>query len=204
MDLQSLNLSSISGIVIATTFLVELVKKHLSSYAWAKKIPVFVYSGAIAVILAFIANKVLRTPDGSPLLGGSTYSVMWAALLAALSSSGFYTWLRNPETIESAADTGDTIVSAKLLIVGLVMSASALGCANPEKAALRDSMDGGTRTIRAQHKDWSHKLMVDPTTGQNHADQLPKLTKDQVDNLDLAHKEYEDLVAKDKANDTAK
>lgn len=97
------------------------------------------------------------------------------------------------------------IVAAALLLVGC-------SAANPEKAALRESMDQGTRTIRLNEKTWAEMLVAypvgttdprtnQPSTGKNLADKIAPLTPAQLKQDQAAHAEYERLVAEDRERD---
>lgn len=102
MDLNTWNLGSISGVILVTLGLTEILKRVFSKNEGFGKIPVFVYSIVIAVILATVANKFLKTPEGNPVLAGDYLIVVWKAFIGAASASGFYSWLNNPESVGSA------------------------------------------------------------------------------------------------------
>ena len=94
--LEAIDLTSISGITVATLIIVELIKRLVGNAKWIKKIPIFVYVLFVSVLLTIFANKGLKTSDNQPLLKGDTISLVWQAIVSAAGSSGFYTWLRNP------------------------------------------------------------------------------------------------------------
>lgn len=111
--LDILNLSTTSGIVVATMFIVEILKRAFCCYAGFNKIPVFVYSMVIAAILAYFANHIIYL-NGKPLLtGDNVWLAMWRAMIGAAASSGFYTWLRNPETPQTASKMGEPTTEKK-------------------------------------------------------------------------------------------
>jgi hypothetical protein len=207
--LQALNLASVTGVVGVSLFVIEILKRAFRNVPAFSKVPVFVYAIVISAGLAFIANKLFHTADGSPLLAGNVWNIIWASIIAAMGSSGFYTWLRNPEPVESASvmipNKGDTIVTPKMIMMSVLFLSLGLisGCqACPEKAALREAMDQGTAQIRKDHKDWVTKLTIDPVTGKNHADQITPLTPAAAAAAMRAHSEYENLVSEDRKRDT--
>lgn len=102
MDFNTWNLSSISGVILVTLGITEILKRLFSKNEGFGKIPVFAYSIAIAILLATVANKFLKTPDGTPVLAGDYLIVVWKAIIGAASASGFYSWLNNPESVGSA------------------------------------------------------------------------------------------------------
>src|SRR5690242_14071033 len=65
--------------------------------------------------------------------------------------------------------TGPVLVggTVRILTITAVLLAAAAGCTSrAELISVREGMDRGTRTIRAQHADWAEKLTVDPATGR--------------------------------------
>jgi cell shape-determining protein MreD len=100
IDPISLNLASITGIVGITMILVELLKKPLKNFKWFQKIPVFIYSIIMAAMIAFLANRVFHT------ISGNIYHIIWRSIISAASASGFYTWLRNPESMATTSQAG--------------------------------------------------------------------------------------------------
>jgi len=102
VDLEAWSLTSITGIILITMGLVEILKRLFSRNEGFGKIPVFVYAMVIAAILATLANKVFKTEDGTPFLVGAYWVVLWRAVLSAAAASGFYSWLNKPETVADA------------------------------------------------------------------------------------------------------
>lgn len=114
MSLDQLSLTSITGVIAATFLFVEVLKRLFTKEAWFGKIPVFVYAIVIAEILTVLANRVLKLSDGTPVLPGTLTQAMWAALLGAASTGGFYTWLTSPSSVAAAQPlrvTNDTKTS---------------------------------------------------------------------------------------------
>lgn len=116
--LDSLSLGSITGVVAATMLVVEILKRIFDNVTGFKKIPVFVYAIVVAAILAFIGNKL-------GYLAGKPVFVIWASIISAGSASGFYTWLRNPQPIQTASKVG---VIPSILLFGFCFSS--IGCTN--------------------------------------------------------------------------
>jgi hypothetical protein len=213
--MQTLNIASISGIVLTTMFVVEILKRMLHDKTFFQKIPVFVYSILIAGALTYLSNKVLHNEDGSPLLAGSFWKLLWASVVSSAGASGFYSWLR-PESMEKSMKTPSHIGTATeeqlhketqvqnalKLILLFILPLFMVGCTTcPEKAILRDSMDGTTQTIREMQLDWASKLVVDPATGKNHAADITPLTPAQYDQIQKTHEEYNELVQEDRQRD---
>ena len=99
------NLETISGIVAATGVIIEVLKRLIQNKApkWIQCIPVWVFAVIVSAALSLLANKVLISANGTPLLEGNTWQVMWSAAVSAAGASGFYTWLKNPETMSTVS-----------------------------------------------------------------------------------------------------
>lgn len=96
-------------------------------------------------------------------------------------------------------------------ILAISILSITLGCGS-DKAALREAMDQGTRTIRSNEKAWAEKLVaypkgtIDPrtglpSTGKNMADQIPPLTPMEYEQDQKTHADYENLVNTDRQRD---
>lgn len=220
MDLSTdtLNLYSIAGVIACTFAIVEIAKRYIQPNTMLGKIPIIFFPLVISPILALCANKLLKRSDGTPFLAGNTWTVLGRAFLGASSASGFFTWIKKPTvTVGDAKPLGtgsgiDKTMKPTLLILASFMF---LGCACPEKAALRETMDQGTRTIRQNEADWAAKLVAYPvgttdprtglpSTGKNQADKIPPLTPAQFKQEQAAQKGYNDLVNEDRAKDSQK
>lgn len=94
--LESVGLSSISGIIVATLILVEFIKRLVGNVKWIKRVPLFVYVIVVATVLTVASNKYLKNSENKPLLQGNLTQLVWESIVAAAGSSGFYTWLRKP------------------------------------------------------------------------------------------------------------
>lgn len=196
MELETLNLTSITGVVAATLTIVEILKRTFSKFSFWSRVPVFVYAIVISAICALLANRVFMI-DGHPLLPGETWKVIWASVIAAAGASGFYTWLRNPESLQTAGRLGDGMKAmAILLVAGLSLG----GCVNAEKSALRETLVQGTQTIRAEHKEWAGLLVRQPD-GSDRRAELPQLSPSEYQNLLKLHDQFDANVANDRARD---
>ncbi len=83
-------LATLTGIVAATTLVVEVLKRLLVSVKVLNRIPTWMYAIGTAIVLVLIANRVLGV------LQGDMGPLMWSAALLGASASGFWTWLRQP------------------------------------------------------------------------------------------------------------
>lgn len=81
--------SSVAGIIVATTFLMQYVKTAIGQVSYLKKVPTFVYVVLVSLTLTVIANQVLHT------LPGDLKTLLYSTASAALASSGFYQWLKD-------------------------------------------------------------------------------------------------------------
>lgn len=102
MDLATLSLSSVTGIIATTMVILEILKRIFQKNKGFGSVPVFVYAIGVSIILATIASKVIKTPTGDPILPGLYWEVLWKAVIGAASASGFYSWLNNPESVGNA------------------------------------------------------------------------------------------------------
>lgn len=212
------NLASISGIIAASMLIVQIIKRLIPAGSAIAKVPIFIWAILSSIGLATLANKVLKLNDGSPMLEGDYWKVLWAAITAAAGASGFFTWVYNPENVQSVKldptnnDFGGKMTEKDqkslaeklpnpLILLPLLICLIGLGCVCPEKAILREGMDGLTKSIRTQHRDWANKLVVDPATGKDHRDQLPTITPAQLDQINKTHDEYDNLVKEDRERD---
>lgn len=82
-------LGSISGVIIATTIIVETVKKLVGKHRWFRRLPIFVYVVIVSLVLTAFANLCLHS------LEGRLPHLMWETFYSALAASGFYSWLRD-------------------------------------------------------------------------------------------------------------
>lgn len=224
MTNDSINLTSITGVIAATFVVVEIIKKLVKPETPVLgKIPVILFPLVIAPILALVANKAMFRDDGTPILSGNVWTVLGRAILGAASSSGLYTWLRQPgitigdaqPLIGSTKPGEDTTMKPNFIILlaaSLVLLVGCQGAKNPEKVALREAMYQGTTQMRSNHKAWAEKLVAypagttDPRTGQpsdgkNKASEITPLTPAQYRNGVAADDEFNKLVEEDRARD---
>jgi len=80
-------LASITGIVILTGGIVQVLKRFLRDVPTIKDVPLWAYAAAVAASLVLIARF------GFGLLPGDLIDQLWQAVLAAGSAAGFYSWV---------------------------------------------------------------------------------------------------------------
>jgi len=83
-------LATVSGVVLCTMVIVQVVKKAGASVMIVERTPVWVIAVVVACGLTALASAVLGT------LPGELIGLLWQAALAAGSASGFFTWLKEP------------------------------------------------------------------------------------------------------------
>ncbi|MCR4374162.1 MAG: hypothetical protein NUW22_04875 [Acidobacteria bacterium] len=81
-----LQLTSLTTIVTASIFLTWVAKRALAEVPIASKVPVWIYTGAIAAVLTYIANRVTGT------LEGQTGVLMIDAVINGALASGIREW----------------------------------------------------------------------------------------------------------------
>lgn len=106
MSFDVVDLSSISGVILATMFGMEILKRLFQTNKGFGKLPPWVYAIIIAESLTFLAHYGIKDENGLPILLGRTQTLLWRAFLAASSASGFYTWLNNRKSIADAQPLG--------------------------------------------------------------------------------------------------
>lgn len=151
MVLDTLSLTTLTGVIGATFFIVEILKRLFQNNTGFGKIPVFVYATLISIALVFVANHLIKDSSGNPILAGNIWQLMWRAGILAMSSGGFYSWL-GATSIANAQPLGVTSVSKTptLLIVTTLGAAMLLsGCADQtpaQKAMAADTLYNDTLT----------------------------------------------------------
>lgn len=203
-DMSAFNISSISGIVLVTMFLLEVLKRALHQVAWFKCVPVFIYAILISAGLVVLANKVIKTSTGDPILEGEFWKLVWAAISSAASASGIYTWLK-PENVEQSMKDGGSHIGGKLILitVGVTLMLSGVACTScPEKALLRESLSANAKPVHDYTREVAEKLTIDPTTGKNRVNEIAPLTPAQKDNLLRNIDEFNATVVEDRQRDS--
>ena len=118
-------LGTITGVIVLSLAIVELLKRLLAKVPYAQLVPVWCYAVAVANVLALLAKYALGT------LPGDTIEVLWQASLGAATASGFYTWLRQPTTgPEAAAESKQTPQRSGGGWTGVLLAALAVGAAS--------------------------------------------------------------------------
>lgn len=202
--LDILSLTTTTGIIGATMFIVEILKKVFAGYAGFNKVPVFVYACAVAAILAFFANHVIYI-SGQPLLtGANVWIAMWRAVIGAAAASGFYTWKRNPETPATASKTVEPInpeqeipVKKSQILPILLALILLTGCsACPEKTVLRESLAQAVAPAMAENIDLVDRIA--------NGKPLPKFIPSDVQIRKDNQTKVNELITTDRTNDTNK
>lgn len=99
------NMGSTAGIIAVTFGIVEVLKKYVKpTTPYIGKIPTWVFPITIAVLLALAANKII-TVQGQPILAGDTWVVLGRAFMAAASSSGLFSMIKNSKTTLGESQT---------------------------------------------------------------------------------------------------
>jgi hypothetical protein len=196
--LEHLDLSSITGIVIITLFIVELLKRLLRNVVFFSKIPVWTYAIAIACVQVFIANRLLQTEDGVPLLPGNLTKLLWATVVAAASASGFYSWLRAGQTNLKESAMLMTRKTAVILLPFLLM----VGCStSPQHIVYRETAHRYTNTAFKDLSSWTNLLESTPENPNGQKDKLPTLSANDAKQIRMNVSEYNQLYEADKAED---
>lgn len=90
---------SVAAIVVAVCLLMEFVKKYIGNMKWFDRVPVFVYVTALSLVGVFVTRRFFNQ-------GVGLATLIWDTLSCALSSSGFYTWLRQArQPLQTATGT---------------------------------------------------------------------------------------------------
>ena len=114
-------LSTITGIVIAAGIATQVIKKLVAKLPIAQEIPVWLYAVISAAVLTLVANRVIGS------LQGDLWALLWKAGLAAATASGFYSWLSEPG--DTPAKSGGVAVRSLIpfLILPLVLTSGCVG-----------------------------------------------------------------------------
>lgn len=120
MDPITIDLTSVSGIVLATVTIIHVFKARIGQLPYLRDVPLFVYVVAVSSGLTWLAYDVLHAIDGD------RTSLMVQAVLQALAASGAVEWYRAGG--KATSDTSKARMArlgAVLLAVGLTLSACA-------------------------------------------------------------------------------
>lgn len=91
---------------------------------------------------------------------------------------------------------GRLTVGIRCLLVAVLVALSTGGCVSrAELITLREGMDRGTATIRAQHLEWARRLAADNRSA------LPVLQPQDLRAVERAHEEYRQLVEASRSQD---
>ncbi len=97
--------TSVAGVVMATIFLVTVLKRLLGNVPYANTVPTWLYAVAVSATLTALTNYVWHT------LPGDLWQNMMQAVFMAGSASGFYEWMQTPTKplAASAISAGVTV-----------------------------------------------------------------------------------------------
>lgn len=87
----------------------------------------------------------------------------------------------------------------KLLLIALPLFL--MGCACPEKAIYRESVDGNMTPIIRDWREWAPLITATPNHPQGQLDKIRLLTPNQLQNGQNTINEYEKLRDEDRARD---
>lgn len=126
-------LGTITGVIVLSLAIVELLKRCLQNVPYAQLVPLWCYAVAVANVLAILAKYTLGT------LPGDTVELLWQASLGAATAGGFYTWIRQPTTGPSEAmeskqtpqRSGGGWTGVLILALALGGAGTAGGCSQP-------------------------------------------------------------------------
>lgn len=147
-------LASITGIVAATGFGVEVLKRAFTRVKFVQHIPLWIIAIGVSVGLVLIANL------GLGVLKGNVGPMIWQAALMAASASGFYEWLRNGASSPKTSNKKSfnvkvsSVVKPMLLLAVLVLSSCA---ANPA------FVSAANQYYNTVGKSWSGYVSKDAT-----------------------------------------
>lgn len=90
--------TSLSGVALATTFGVSMLKRLLGNVNGLNQIPTWVYAGLVGAALTSFAAFVLETLPGEPI------QLIWQSIFNATSASGIYEWVHHSnDTLKQSA-----------------------------------------------------------------------------------------------------
>lgn len=115
------DVSSIAGIIALTTILVSAVKGALKDVPWVNKVPVFLYTLIIAVVMTLLAHW-------SGYLGGSIGVLVSQAVIGAIGAGGAYNVITGSamQSVEHAAKDPTTIGDQSIITPPVVTQKDSL------------------------------------------------------------------------------
>jgi hypothetical protein len=91
--------TNIGGIVLVVIFVVELLKRFAGNLPWFGKVPIWVYAVTLAAVFTELSHAVFH------LLEGQDVNLIFQAVAAAATASGFREWFGNWNKPMSASST---------------------------------------------------------------------------------------------------
>lgn len=133
VDLASL-LGSLPAIAVATTFLVSPLWRIVSDVPGLKKVPMFIYVSAVAIVLTLFASWLGFIPIdwSSP---QAVVELLLASAMTAIGASGARDWFQSgsttPEVMkEKHAPTLSNSGAPLIIVGGLLLFSTLTGCAS--------------------------------------------------------------------------
>lgn len=149
--LDMIQLTSATGVMLATTFIVGLIKRLVGDKPFFKDVPIFIYVTLVAMLVTVFANKVLGT------LTGSLGYLLWESVKLALASSGFYVWLVRGQAITPTGETQGAGVFSMLFLTSALslFAVGAGGCASLDELSVKadESRYAAVQGVILEHSD---------------------------------------------------
>lgn len=82
-------LTSVAGVVLATIFILQVLKGTIAQVRWLNAIPTWLYAVIVSFGLTALSALVLH------MLTGDFWTLAWQAVVMAATASGFYEWWKN-------------------------------------------------------------------------------------------------------------
>ncbi len=86
--MNTVNLTDISGIALATLFLVQILKSLFLEFKINNRIPIIIYVMITSLGLTYLCSK-------GDILHGRLIELLLNSMFSAISSSGMYSWTKD-------------------------------------------------------------------------------------------------------------
>jgi hypothetical protein len=108
--------SSRAGVILATMFIVAVLKRLLATVPYANQVPTWVYAAVVAGNLTYLLNQVFHT-----LPGDNVAELLWYAITTAATAGGFHQWFYGglssgdiSKPLASSASARERLINQKL------------------------------------------------------------------------------------------
>lgn len=172
LDLSTIDLRTIPGIVAVTIMLVHALKSWLADVRYLRELPVAVYVVAVAAGLTWLSRDVLHW------LEGDRADLIAQAILAALTASGAVEWFRagSKPLSQSRKATHTRLRREWAILLAVGLGAGVAGCASAAGPLV--AADRAVHAAVAQTQDTADRLcdrqMLTPAACQQlNADLVP-------------------------------